>query len=176
MANPPAEAATEAAPAKPKNIKGILSILAIVVNFSVLGGGAFLVYKSTIGHVPVSITEEKLKKEAPQILIGTDAEPYIYTLEKITANLSGEPRMLIQIEVNLEVLDSIGYAEVMSEDMKTRSRDQILKILMSQSFQEVASIQGKLFLKQKIMDSLNAIMTEGVIKNVYFSEFVVQNQ
>ncbi len=53
-------------------------------------------------------------------------------------------------------------------------RDRIVAILNEKSFSNLEGIQGKLFLKEKIATEINTILEHGVVKDVYFSEFVVQ--
>lgn len=187
---------------KPKEKKSlntgmILNIVFAVVNLGVVGGGAYLVYVSTIGWHPPAITEKGLRKpasvtkkaEAPaeEAKAEEGAEggghagaaepeltPFLQKLDKFTVNLGGEPRRTIRLEVNLEMLNDESYEEVMDVSRMPKIRDRIVAILNDKTFSDLESIQGKLFLKDKITAEVNGLLDKGVVKDVYFSDFVVQ--
>jgi flagellar FliL protein len=161
------------APGPKRNIGAILQIVGAVICLSVSGYGAYLTYASTLGWVSPKITEEGLKREVAST---TDEvkEPFIYTMDKFTVNLGGEPKRTIRIEVNLEMLGKDGFEEVINTENRAKARDRIVRILNEKSFGELESIQGKLFLKQSITSEVNGILKKGIVKDIYFSEFVVQ--
>jgi flagellar FliL protein len=49
-----------------------------------------------------------------------------------------------------------------------------MRILNGKTFEDVETVQGKLHLKNQIVAQLNSELKKGVVKNVYFSELVVQ--
>ena len=51
---------------------------------------------------------------------------------------------------------------------------QVIRVMNSMRFDQIESVQGKLKLKNEIIASLNSVLENGVVKNVYFSDFVVQ--
>lgn len=159
-----------------KNVGKILQILLAVVNLSVMGAGTYLVYASTLGWKSPTITETELASKAVEALKGTPFEgaPLVYTMDKFTVNLDGEPKRSVRIEVNLEMLGEGAYEEIMRSENRARARDRILRLLNEKNFNDLESIQGKLFLKNKIASEINEILKSGVVKSVYFSDFVVQ--
>lgn len=156
----------------------IIQILFAVVNLGLIGTGAYMVYVSTIGWTSPKITEEQLvderNKEEEQNASVAENGPLVYTMDKFTANLAGEPKRMIRVEVNLEMLGKDGFEEVINPDNRAKARDHIMKILEEKSFADLETIQGKLFLKEKIATEINGLLDQGVVKDVYFSEFVVQ--
>ncbi len=164
----------EAAPAKSKNMGMILQIVFAVLNLAVMGGGSYLVYASTIGWNSPKITEEDALRELASIADAEESAPLIFTMDKFTVNLDGEPKRSIRLEVNLEMLSKDGFEEVMSPESRAKARDRILRILNDKTFADLESMQGKLFLKDKIAGEINDILRKGVVKDVYFSDFVVQ--
>lgn len=164
-------------PKKPLPIKAIMSALLVVVNLSVVGLGVFLSYKATLGYIPPEIRESELqeiRKLASEAMEAIPEEPLIFTMDKVTVNLSGEPKRMVRIEVNVELLNPIGFAEIMESDRRAKVRDAITDLLGHQTFTDIESIQGKLFLKDRIASDLNNILDQGIVKAVYFSEFIVQ--
>ena len=163
-----------AAPVKKVDIKKILTIVFAAVNLGVGGFGLFMTYKGTIGWNNPKITEADLRRqiasEAPQDLVG----PFIYTMDKFTVNLGGEPKRTIRLEVNLELLDHEGFEEIINTENRARARDRIVDLLNSKTFTDVETLQGKLFLKENIAYEINQLLPRGSIKDIYFTEFVVQ--
>lgn len=163
------------APAAPKRNMGmILQVVFAVLNLSVMGGGAYMVYASTIGWESPKITEESAERELASTLDEVDVAPLVYTMEKFTANLDGAPKRTIRLEVNLQMLGKEGFEEVMEPENRAKARDRILRLLNEKNFADLDSIQGKLFLKDKIAGEVNGILHRGVVKDVFFSDFVVQ--
>ena len=93
-------------------------------------------------------------------------------METFNTNLNGIPRRMIRAAVTLEMLDDEGFEEVVL--LGAEARDSVLKILNSKQFDEIESVQGKLLLKNQIITQVNGFLRKGVVKNVYFSDLVVQ--
>ena len=47
-------------------------------------------------------------------------------------------------------------------------------LLSTKTFENIISSEGKLILKDELLKRLNSFMHTGVIKNIYFTSFVVQ--
>lgn len=169
-----AEEKTAQAPAKSSNIGQILTLVFAIVNLAVVGGGAYLAYAGTLGSEPPKITEESLQADLASKAEDEKFAPYIFTMDKFTVNLGGEPKRTIRIEVSLQMLGKEGFEEIMTPDSRAKARDKIVSVLNEKTFTELESIQGKLFLKDTIAMQVNSILKEGVVKDVFFSDFVVQ--
>lgn len=169
-----ADAKQEKKEKKPLPIGKILTSLFMVLNIGVLGGGSFLVYKATLGWETVKITEEAMKLEMASRMEEFDRAPLLYTMDTFKANLTGQPVRAIELEVNVEMLNREGFEELINSDNRAMARDAIISILNDKDYQDVETIQGKLFLKDQISLALNQILKQGVVKNVYFTEFKVE--
>ena len=165
--------AKAAAPSNPKKSGMILQIVFAVINLSIMSVGAYLVYASTIGWHSPAISEEAAEAEMASLGDAGDM-PLVYTMDKFTVNLGGEPKRSIRLEVNLQMLGQEGFEEVMEPENRARARDRIVRLLNEKNFSDLESIQGKLFLKDKIATEVNGLLSKGVVKDVYFSDFVVQ--
>ncbi len=53
-------------------------------------------------------------------------------------------------------------------------RDSILMILPSKRFEDISSVEGKVALRDEILEKINGIITQGKVTNIFFKEFVVQ--
>jgi flagellar FliL protein len=166
--------AAAAAPAKSSNVGQILTIVFAVLNLGVVGGGAYLAYMGTLGAQTPKITEESLELDLASKADDERFAPYIFTMDKFTVNLGGEPKRTIRIEVSLQMLGKDGFEEIMTPDSRAKARDKIVSVLNEKTFSELESIQGKLFLKDTIAMEVNTVLHEGVVKDVFFSDFVVQ--
>jgi len=167
--------AQNAAPAKKPADKGrILQLAFAVLNLGVMGAGTYMVYASTVGWTSPKITEEQASRDLASVDETEDHTPMIYTMDSFTVNLGGEPKRTIRLEVNLQMLGKDGFEEVMEPENRAKARDRIVRLLNEKSYSDLDSIQGKLFLKDKIAGEVNQILKRGVVEDVFFSDFVVQ--
>ena len=97
----------------------------------------------------------------------------MFPLELFTVNLLSESgRRYLKVEMNLEL-----EGEELALELETKKpvlRDVIIRILSGKSLEEVSTIKGKETVKEEILTDLNARVKDGKIKNVYFTDFVVQ--
>jgi flagellar FliL protein len=135
-------------------------------------GGVFLTYQATLGHKVQVTSEADLNKELKDFRASIQGEPVLLGLPQFNTNLEGVPRRMIRMEMNLEMLDAEGFEEVMVYDAE--ARDAVVRVLNTKTFTELETVQGKLKLKSEIVASINSFLDQGVVKNVYFTDFVVQ--
>jgi flagellar FliL protein len=97
----------------------------------------------------------------------------MFPLDLFTVNLLSESgRRYLKVEMNLEL-----EGEELAHELETKKpvlRDVIIRILSGKSLEEVSTIKGKETLKEEILVDLNQRVKDGKIKNVYFTDFVVQ--
>jgi len=96
-----------------------------------------------------------------------------YALDDFIVNLfhPSEDRFLrIKIELGLEGQDT--QKEI--EKKLPKIRDSLLMLLSSKSVEEISTLQGKLILKNEIINRINSILNTGHISAVYFTEFIIQ--
>lgn len=153
--------------------KKLMLPLFILLNFSVLGVGAFLTYQATLGWIPPTVREPaaiqdlKFTRETEGV-----RDSVLYTMPTFTVNLEGQPRRIIRVTLTLEMLDKDGFEEIVRNS--PAARDSIVRILNTKTYDDIETIQGKLFLKDQIAVTLNRSLAQGVVKDVYFGEFLVQ--
>jgi len=97
----------------------------------------------------------------------------LYPLDTFTVNLnSGSGRSYLKVTLSLEL-----EGEELSIELDNKApvlRDRVIRILTSKSLEEVSSKKGKQKISDQIMDTLNAMISDGRIKGIYFTEFVIQ--
>jgi flagellar FliL protein len=185
---------TESNHNKPKNWKLIGILIFLILNVSVLLTAAFAIYKSTIGFEPPMILENELRALAEQreaaIKEGADGkkalarqpssvelpsfDELMIPIEPIVANLDGEPRRMVKAVVQFKVLDDLSYTEIKDPNRLPIIRDALLRTLQSTQYSEIESLQGKLFLKDRMLKAVNSHLDEGVVREIYFTELVAQ--
>ena len=128
--------------------------MGIGLNFSVLGLGTYWVYISTLGYEYPKVTESALREPANLKEKFGDA-PMIYTMDKFTVNLSGVPKRTIRLQINLDMVSPVAFQEIMDFEYRAKARDKIVKILSEKTVDDLETIQGKLFLKDKSALAVN---------------------
>jgi len=74
--------------------------------------------------------------------------------------------------MQLEIIDAENGALV--EDRIPQLRDAIITLLSSKSAESVSSPEGKLQLKDELLLRTNQAIGKNIVKNLYFTEFVMQ--
>jgi len=97
----------------------------------------------------------------------------MYPMSQFVVNLlseSGGKYLKVALDIEL------GNAELAAEmDMKkSLIRDIIIRALSSKTFEEVSTMKGKDRLKDEIVNSINDVLADGQINNIFFTDFVVQ--
>jgi flagellar FliL protein len=97
----------------------------------------------------------------------------LYPLDTFTVNLKSDSgRRYLKVTMSLEL-----EGEELSKELDAKApvlRDRIIRILSSKTLEEISSKKGKQKVTQQIMDALNAMLSDGRIKGIYFTEFVIQ--
>lgn len=155
-----------------ENIKKILLSLLVAVNLCVLSVGTYWVYISTLGYEYPQVNETALREPA-NLKEKFGQAPLIYTMDKFTVNLSGIPKRTIRLQVNLDMISPLAFQEIMDFEYRAKARDRIVRILNEKTVDDLETLQGKLFLKDKIVSEINQILDRGLVKDVYFTDFVM---
>jgi flagellar protein FliL len=97
----------------------------------------------------------------------------LYPLDTFTVNLKSDAgRRYLKVTMSLEL-----EGEELSLELDAKApvlRDRIIRILTSKTLEEISSKKGKQKVSDQIMDTLNAMISDGRIKGIYFTEFVIQ--
>jgi len=111
---------------------------------------------------------EKKKKVENMTEIGP-----IYPLDQFIVNLvSNNSSRYLKCKIDLE-LDAPELQQEVDKKLPA-IRDLIIRILSSKTVEEIQTAKGKEKLKEEIKRKINEILTTGEIRNVYFTEFVIQ--
>lgn len=115
-----------------------------------------------------SLSAEDMQDNRPLNEIGI-----LYPLDTFTVNLKSDAgRRYLKVTMSLEL-----EGQELSLELDAKApvlRDRIIRILTSKTLEEVSSKKGKQKVSDQIMDTLNAMISDGQIKGIYFTEFVIQ--
>lgn len=99
----------------------------------------------------------------------------IHPMESFIVNLrdkTGLGKRYLKVKMELEVENDQVGAKVKKHTPQLR--DAFLLMLSNQTFGDVNTMEGKLELKQALLQRANQVLGQGSVFSVYFSEFVVQ--
>lgn len=142
--------------------KGSKTLLIIIIAVSVvLGAGGFVGFKLMAGKSDT--------KEEKKVVEKTTTVP----LDPFVLNLADRGRYL-KMTVQLELSDE-SYVELVNQKIP-QLRDTIITLVSSKSVNSISSPEGKFQLKDEILFRANQILggEKDIIKNLYFTEFVMQ--
>lgn len=155
-----------------KKSSKLLIIILLITGLIIGGGGAaaFLVLK----NMKSDDKNESSEKKSASADKGKDMQlGPILQLDPFIVNLAGAGgRNYLKLEISLE-LDKVELETEIKNKMP-RIKDTVLLLLSSKSFADIQHADGKLMLKNEIITLLNKFLASGTVKNLYFTNFVVQ--
>ena len=180
------ETKEESAPVEKKSGNMLMIIIIVVLFLIIIIGGivAFLLMGDD-EEMPANNSRQVQERSAPQKSSsrGPSAQydnsrqlneiGILYPLDTFTVNLKSDAgRRYLKVTMSLEL-----EGEELSLELDAKSpvlRDRIIRILTSKTLEEISSKKGKQKVSQQIMDTLNAMISDGDIRGIYFTEFVIQ--
>ena len=145
---------------KAKGSNSILLILVAVIAIAVVGGGGWFF-----------LHQNKTAEAAPQ----PTSELHTVHLEAFTVNLADvEENHFLRITVDLGLGHLPKAKEGESEIPTARVRDAILTVLSAGKADVLITQEGKVQLKKDILTALHQSVPEVDVREVYFTEFLVQ--
>lgn len=152
---------------KKKSKMGFFIILG--VGILVLGGGGFFAYTKFIAHKPAveEVASQEAKKE------NTPAIGEMFPMDPFVVNLADpKGKHYLKVKIELELENKEAAASVTKAIPKLR--DMVIMTLTSLGFEDVMTPEGKIQIRDNLLEHFNEIMRPVHIKNIYFTEFVVQ--
>ena len=96
-----------------------------------------------------------------------------FVKESFTVNLADENGAhFAKVDVEIEADDAFVRDEI--GKLRPKIRDFVNVMLSSKTYDQVVSQDGKDFLREGIRNKINGMLTRGQIKNIYFTQFIVQ--
>jgi flagellar FliL protein len=151
----------------------LIVIIVLLILLLVIGGlvAYFLLSGSDEEQPPTQQEQQKIEKKK-KVTDMTEIGP-IYPLDKFVVNLvSTNANRYLKCKIDLE-LDSQELQQEIDKKLPA-IRDLIIRILSSKTVEEIQTSKGKEKLKEEIKRKINEVLTTGEVRNVYFTEFVIQ--
>jgi flagellar protein FliL len=155
-------------------MKKLITFALIGLNLLATIGGSAMIYMTT--SEPLVEKPAKSEMSTEEYLIHNkifDDKPIIFTLDPFTVNLSNvEEDKKVLVEVNIELNDENSFHEVKSSSAAVR--DAVVTILSKHEHADIATVQGKLSLKDEIATAINQHLKTSMIRGIYFTKFFVE--
>jgi flagellar FliL protein len=163
-----AEAHEKAESKEEKKGSPLMKIVILVAILAVLGGGGAFAYLKFFKKPPAEAAEQSHAPAAnkQEKLVIFDWEPILVNL----ADPGGKRylKLVMKMELNNEAV---------LEEVKNRGfqlKDSMIMLISSKEFDDIATASGKQALKQEMIAQLNKVVKQGQVKDLYFTEFIVQ--
>lgn len=158
-------------PAPRSSLVNILLVVVLILIAGVVGYYAQeLISESSMSKTSPSAAQTQpvtmARTAAPAVGVMVPLEPFMVNLARTKGS------RILKVTVTLELNNPGVQPEV--EDNRQKIMDSILVLLSSKTFEDVYSIQGKFKLKDEITTRVNRFLAMGHVKEVYFSEFLIQ--
>ena len=152
----------EEQPKKGGKLKWIIILLVLV---AFLGAGGFFAYQ----HFFASSKEGAADANATN----ATTPGQLVKLDTLVVNLA-DPlgRRYLKVTMEVEIVNAQAVAEL--EAVMPKVKDALLLLFSSKTFADVATMDKKLELKLQVVERLNQILGKSKVRDVYFTEFVVQ--
>ena len=151
--------------------------IGLVIGLAV-GGGVAFVLKPDPPAQNIALSKEnmggsKAIKNLEDAEVEEEEGGGIYDLEPFIVNLADVTKIrYLKINIKLEMIRS-GYSEDLN-DRLPQIRDVLLLLLSSKEFANIRTIEGKMELRDEILQRVNGIYKNNKVKMAYFTEFVTQ--
>lgn len=155
----------------------VLILIVVLLVVLLIGGGLaafFLLGGDNTAAQPAQNTQtttakkSNAKRSTDYLSIGP-----MYPMSQFVVNLLSEGGSKY-LKVSLDI--ELGSPELSTEmdQKKSLIRDIVIRALSSKTFEEVSTMKGKDRLKDEVVNSINEVLADGQIKNIFFTDFVVQ--
>ena len=150
--------------------KILLILIGVILLIVIAMGGGFFMMWSKMSSMNVVNSEEAdndMEEEVVETMGPTKK------LETFIVNLGDKGgKRYLRVSMDLE-LENEESAKVVDKWLP-KLRDAVLMILPTKKYEDIGTVQGKSALRNEILTKLNELMEPEAIKNIYFTEFVVQ--
>ncbi len=153
---------------------GLMKIILPVVALLIGGGGGYFAGSTMtanrfIEQQAADPAEERGEvAKDPNAMVGD-----MFALDPFVVNLN-EPRgnRYLKTTIQLEMDSPELRGEL--DRRQAQLQDVILALLTSKSSKELQALEGKFRLREELLSRINALLVNGAITRVYFTEFVIQ--
>ena len=165
----------EQEPKKKKSKKKFIIILLILL--LLLGGGGFAAYHFGFLNLSMILGGGGNATEAAPTTREEAAEPAtpttVVAVQPFVVNLANPiGSKIVRLTMELEMIDEASVKQLNQEMVKVR--DSIILLLSSKTYTDLAPMEGKLQLKNEIVERVNQILGGPKVTKVYFTDMIFQ--
>jgi len=158
---------------KKKSKKSIFLIVAVLVILIIIAVGAFLFLKKGSQN---SNTVNNTNTQSESLL--NDKNVHIKTFKDIIVNLadpSGDRYLKISLALVMQGKAKSQSGESSGETIEDALiKNTIITILSTKTSENLLTLSGKEELRKQLITAINKALGEDVVKDIYFTDFVVQ--
>lgn len=160
--------------AKKGNLTLILAIVLGVILLAGVGAGAYFMGASKTPAADAATADAAAKdaKDGKDAAVANPVGPMVDISSFIINILDRDEVRYLKASLTLEA-DSEETAKEL-EERQAQVRDSILLLIGNKTFDELRDLQGKMQLRAELMAQINTLLKKGQVKNIYFTDFVVQ--
>ncbi len=148
-------------------------LIFLLIFLIIAGAGGFAAYKFLLSGKQEENSEEKKAEQVVKEVNAVEQLGIMYDLGTFVVNLADKDAdRYLKITIVLELESDQVRMEV--EKRLPQIKDAITTLLLTKTSEEIKTAEGMELLKEEIIKRVNAILPLGGVKNVYFTEFVIQ--
>ncbi|WP_029521025.1 flagellar basal body-associated FliL family protein [Persephonella sp. IF05-L8] len=148
-------------------------IILLVVLLLLLGGGGGAAYKFLVLDKQEAKKEENKAEKIQQEIKDIENLGIMFEVGTFVVNLADKDAdRYLKVTIILELANEQVKQEV--EKRLPQIKDSITTLLFTKTSRELRTAEGVEKLKEEILRRVNAILPLGGVKNVYFTDFVIQ--
>ena len=148
----------------------IILIGAFLLIVVAMGGGFFMMWNKMSSMNAQNSEVVENGTEAGEVVETMGPTKKLDTFIVNLADKGGERYLRVSMNLELEKEETV---EVVGKILP-KIRDAILMILPTKKYEDIGTVEGKSALRNEMLTKINELMKPGKIKNIYFTEFVVQ--
>jgi flagellar FliL protein len=153
--------------------KPALDKILMGLNLATLFGGlALFIYTNVVYKKPLPDESTELSELEKSAKLQTEVGPF--KLDKMTINLASEQSRLRFLDVEVHLLPFKEEGLKTLEEHKTKLFDIIIEVAGTLSPDELNSVSGKILLENRLKKKINEYLRNQVVREIFFSTFVVQ--
>ncbi|MDY6791183.1 MAG: flagellar basal body-associated FliL family protein [Thermodesulfobacteriota bacterium] len=149
--------------------KILLILIGVILLIVIAMGGGFFMMWSKMSSMNV-VNSEEADNEIEEVVETMGPTKKLETFIVNLGDKGGKRYLRVSMDLELENGES---AKVVDKRLP-KLRDAVLMILPTKKYEDIGTVQGKSALRNEILTKLNELMEPEAIKNIYFTEFVVQ--
>lgn len=135
-----------------------------------MGGGFFMMWNKMSSMNVVNSEEVENETEVEEDVETMGPTKKLETFIVNLADKGGTRYLRVSMDLELENEEAVKVVE----KRLPKIRDAILMILPTKKYEDIGTVEGKSVLRNEMLTKLNELMKPEEIRNIYFTEFVVQ--